>query len=438
MEEKKSSELSIIVDPERLDEGSPEEQAGFAAIGVHFGNTWLTEGHDGLVNKVRPAPLLSGYHLAEWTAWNWWRLRWEPRSKAADWDFAHRLATIGEGYVWPNITIFSDGERIAILAKPTPERPNTIFRYLCDAAVVVLAREFEYVLDRFIEQVRGLLRERGIVQSNLDKVWNDIVAERQDNQRAKRRKLEALLGRDPDGADAEIVSLLKDVAALGESAINELAADHPQGGALLTAKLLKETAASKGFDASPLDVVRLASNIRLPPVGELPAWRLGAEAAKAVRNQQGLGTGPIKNDVLAKLAGVQSEALNANAPGPPISFALDNGTSSRVVLRSKWQNGRRFDLARLLGDRVASPTGRFFPATRAHTYRQKVQRSFAAELLSPFESVDDMLGGDFSVENREDVAECFQVSEWTIRTLLVNHHRLEREDLEVDFDEAAS
>jgi hypothetical protein len=49
-----------------------------------------------------------------------------------------------------------------------------------------------------------------------------------------------------------------------------------------------------------------------------------------------------------------------------------------------------------------------------------------------------MLGGDFSVENREDVAECFQVSEWTIRTLLVNHHRLEREDLEVDFDEAVS
>src|SRR5712692_6185826 len=114
------------------------------------------------------------------------------------------------------------------------------------------------------------------------------------------------------------------------------------------------------------------------------------------------------------------------------------GTSSRVVLRSKWQNGRRFDLARLLGDRVASPTGRFFPATRAHTYRQKVQRSFAAELLSPFESVDDMLGGDFSVENREDVAEYFQVSEWTIRSLLVNHHRLEREDLEVDFDEAVS
>ena len=65
-----------------------------------------------------------------------------------------------------------------------------------------------------------------------------------------------------------------------------------------------------------------------------------------------------------------------------------------------------------------------------------MQRSFAAELLSPFESVDDMLEGDYSIENRQDVAEQFNVSEWTIRTLLVNHHRLEREDLE-DFDLAA-
>jgi hypothetical protein len=438
MEEKKSSELSIIADPERLEEGSPEEQACFAAIGLHFGNIWLTEGHDGFVNKVRSTPLLSGYHLAEWTAWNWWRLRWEPRSKAADWDFAHRLSTIGEGYVWPNITIFSDGERIAILAKPTPERANTMFRYLCDAAVVVPAREFEYVLDRFIEQVRGLLHERKIVHTNLDKIWRDIVAEREDNQRAKRRKLEALLGRDPDQAGAEIETLLKDVAALGELEINELAADHPQGGTLLTAKLLREAADSKGFDASPHDVVRLASTTRLPAVGESPAWMLGAEAAKAVRGQEGLGSGPIENDVLAKLAGVQCEALNANAPGPLISFALDKGNSSRIVLRSKWGTGRRFDLARLVGDRVASPAGRFFPATRAHTYRQKVQRSFAAELLSPFESVEEMLHGDFSIESREDVAESFRVSEWTIRTLLVNHHRLEREDLDVDFDAAAA
>ena len=67
-----------------------------------------------------------------------------------------------------------------------------------------------------------------------------------------------------------------------------------------------------------------------------------------------------------------------------------------------------------------------------------MQRSFAAELLSPFESVDDMLSGDYSMENQQDVAEHFHVSELTIRTLLVNHRRLQREDLDEDFDVATA
>ena len=81
--------------------------------------------------------------------------------------------------------------------------------------------------------------------------------------------------------------------------------------------------------------------------------------------------------------------------GPQISFALDIGqTAGRVVFRWRWQSGRRFELALLLGDRIILPrSGRLF-ATRSHTYRQKMQRSFAAESLAPFGAVDEMLAGD--------------------------------------------
>jgi hypothetical protein len=61
-----------------------------------------------------------------------------------------------------------------------------------------------------------------------------------------------------------------------------------------------------------------------------------------------------------------------------------------------------------------------------------MQRSFAAELLSLFEAVDRMLDGDYSGEAQQDAAEHFQVSELTIRTLLVNNRRLEREELDED------
>ncbi|MBV8055693.1 MAG: hypothetical protein JOZ29_00505 [Deltaproteobacteria bacterium] len=432
-----SDELSITVAPERLDEGSPEERACFGSIGIRYGNIWLTEGHDGFVNTVRSAPLLSAYHLAEWIAWNWWRLRWEPHSNAADWQFAHRLTTVGEGYVWPNITIFSDGERVALIAKSTRERSSTRFRYLSNAASVVSAREFEYQVDQFIEQVRGLLRDAKIEESNLDRIWNGVREERQDPNASKRRKIEALAGCDPGQvAESEIEQLMTDGDSLGELAMNEVAADYPQGGKLLTAKLLLEAADTNGFEAAPQNVVRLATGTVLPRTGEVPAWLLGAEAARALRNQEKLGTEPIENEVLVELAGVEDEVLTAKTSGFAISFALDNEVAKgRVVLRSKWETGRRFDLARLVGDRViASRTGRLFPATRAHTYRQKMQRSFAAELLSPFETVDAMLAGDYSMENRQDIAEYFHVSEWTIRTLLVSHRRLEREGFEEDFD----
>lgn len=441
MEETLEGELIITADPERLEEGSVEERACFAAISIRYGNISLTEGHDGIVNKIRSAPLLSGYHLAEWMAWNWWRLRWEPRSNVPEWNFGHRLTTIGEGYVWPNITIFSDGERVALIAKPTPERSNTRFRYLSDTAAVVGAREFEYVVDKFIEQVRGLLREGDVAEANLDRIWNDIGEERRDANTVRRRKLEALLGREPDQANEKMIEqLLADGEALGEFAMNEVAADHPQGGDLYTAKALREVALSSGFPASLHDMVHLAPDTEISRVGDVAAWRMGAEVARTLRNQEKLGADPISNDLLAKLAGTQGKALTPTMPGPTISFALDNGDAeSRVVLRSKWETGRRFELARILGDRIMAPAGgRLFPATRAHTYRQKMQRSFAAELLSPFESVDDLLSGDYSMENRQDVAEHFHVSELTIRTLLVNHRRLEREDLDEDFEISAA
>ena len=113
--------------------------------------------------------------------------------------------------------------------------------------------------------------------------------------------------------------------------------------------------------------------------------------------------------------------------------------TGRVVLRPKWETGRRFELARLLGDRLAgNADGRLFPATLAYTYRQKLQRAFAAELLCPFEALEDMLRGDYSAESIEDAAEYFIVSERAVRTLLVNHGRLDRDELAGDFDAAAA
>jgi hypothetical protein len=434
-----TASLSINPGWEHLERGQPEERACFAAVGIQARDRWLTEGWDAIANRLRQQPYLSAYHLAEWLAWNWWRLRWEPRSHAPDWDFAHRISSIGGGYIWPNITVFSDGERTALIAKPTIEQAQTPFRYIADIAAVISAAEFEAELDRFISATIERLDDEGVEDTNLHKVWKSVCEERGVAEEARKRKLEALLGNDPDMADEEAIQqLLKDAEQLSRSAIEEIAAEHGHGGKILTAAEIVDIAKHSGFDSSTRNAATLDMPIRFPNRGQIPAWLVGRDTARALREQLHLGTEAISDKKLAEIGGASSEAIQSKVVGPNISFVLDKDIDSgKTVLRSKWRTGRRFEFARLVGDRLANKGGgKLLPATRAYTYRQKVQRSFAAEFLSPFEAVDAMLDGDYSMERQLDVAEHYNVSPLTIRTLLVNNGRLDRQDLNEELEAA--
>ncbi|QEP43501.1 hypothetical protein D5085_10405 [Ectothiorhodospiraceae bacterium BW-2] len=72
-------------------------------------------------------------------------------------------------------------------------------------------------------------------------------------------------------------------------------------------------------------------------------------------------------------------------------------------------------------------------ATRTYTYRQKLQRAFAAELLCPAEQLVNEMRNDYSDENQTSVADTFGVSPLTVKTILTNHGYIER-----DFDSILS
>jgi hypothetical protein len=324
--------LEFGLAPERLDEGSPEERAAFGLFSLRTAQQSLTEGFDYFLNGFRQGPLVSGYHVAEWLAWNWWRLRWEPRSAAPDWSLAHTMTSIGEGYVWPNLEIWSDG-------------------------------------------------------------------------------------------------------AVGEVAAQRARASANEN-AVLTARGLEAIAQAIGHAASSRDTLALQPNERLPRQVDVPAWRLGADAADAVRRQERLGGAALSGERLAQMAGTTSTALTAQPRGDAVlSYALDDatGAGSKIVLPGRRETARRFALARVVGDRLMHRSGALHPATHAYTYRQKAQRSFAAELLAPFEAVEDMLRGDYSEDRQQDVADYFLVSPMVVNTLLKNHGRIERDLPDEDF-----
>ena len=152
------------------------------------------------------------------------------------------------------------------------------------------------------------------------------------------------------------------------------------------------------------------------------ARRCGIGAAEALRQQEALDGRPIANKTLTDLAGTRANALRrATGQTSSIAFMLTARSGSWVALRSKWETGRRFDLARLLGDRLLGQEEPLLPATSAYTYRQKAQRAFAAELLCPYQAVREFLGADRSEERREEAADHFNVSPLAISTVLANN-----------------
>lgn len=430
---KKRLEISIAY--ERLDEGSAEERASFGLFAIQTPAQSLTEGFDSFSNSLRPGPLVSGYHVAEWFAWNWWRLRWEPRSETDDWWSAHRMNAIGEGYVWPNIEIWSDGVRTVLSSRASADPEAKPFRYVGRQTVILPSTTFEEAIDAFIPQIIERLRAERLTETNLALLWADLLIERADPMIARYRRLEALMGREPglieDGA---IDQMIADAEWLGEGAVREVAAEHGINASidpsLLTAKGLDYVAQSAGFPLSKRDRVSLGPQYRLHHDPELPAWRLGKQAAGYLRQQMNLDSEPVSSKVLSAMAGTSARVLTESPKAqPPVSFSLETerDDSGLVVLPFRRETGRRFALARILGDHLMHRQGALHVATHAATYRQKAQRSFAAELLAPIDAIDDFLDGDYSEERQQDAADYFNVSPVLINSTLKNHRRIDHD-----------
>ncbi len=407
----------------------------------------LTVGQDIESNELRHGPHVAGYPLAEWFIWNWWRIRWEGERPSAEsaqrrWEFAHSMATVGEGYAWPNILVFTDGVQTFLQSSPTRNPGKVSFRYIGAAKrEIVRPAQLETAIDGFIENILTRLGNRNIGNSNLHLLWNDLKAERQGPEAARLRRLEAQLGYDPDEIDETVLrNRLGDMPTLGEWALGEMAHDaalHGDGQEhMLSATELSDIAYDSGFNANPDDTVSLECDADLPEPAETAAWRVGKSAARSLRDRLNLDSQPVSNIQLSEFAGTTVDTItDTNRRSPAVSFVLSGqgGGTAHVALRSNWETGRRFDLARLVGDRVLSRKlqyagERLHPATRAHSYRQKAQRAFAAELLSPFSSTEEMLNGDYSEEKQNEAAEYFNVSAMTIRTQLVNHGCIDLED----------
>ena len=405
-----------------------EDELTLAELELRLAGEALTRAEDTLSGEVREYAVLPAGRLAEWFVWNWWRLRWEPRrggkTSSLDWLTAHHMSAAGNGWLWPNVEFRSDGVRMIVQARPSVRAASQPLRYLSQASVVLPGGLYESAIDHFVECVCERLR-CAAGQSPLEQTWKALREERADSDLAFYRRLEALLGHDVDEGPAELIErLLLDVPILGHEAVAELAAnsDHK-----LSAHWLRERARAVGVDSRVGDRV---GQFALQSEANMPAWRIGVAAARGLRSQEKLGMGVVVDGRLAQLLAVPDTLLSDERRTPELAYELaDQSGLRRLVLRSKWHTGRRFELARLLGDYLLGPSESLHPATQQDTFRQKKQRAFAAEFLCPLEALQDFLSDDFSDEAQQGAAEHFQVSPVTVSTQLVNNGLIGRESL---------
>lgn len=411
---------------------SAEDEATLGELGIHVGQTCLTQAIDRETNTPRDGANLSAYRLAEWLAWHWWRLRWEPARQGrrnVDWSEAHDLACIGGGWLWPNITIKSDGVRIVFAARPSEVVQTEQLHYKTDRIAIIPARTFEEGIDDFVECVLIRLAECTYMNTDLHSIWSELSSERKDPDISLYRRFEAYLGFDSDEAEPELVEqLIAEGNDLGLDAVSEVVADDHQ-----SALGLHDAAREFGFDTCPGDGVQSVSTSQHVDRSQVPAWQVGVEVAHQLRQQEHLSDDAIPNARLAELCGISERVLSRQDSTGNLVFALDdeNRKTGRVVLRSVWEQGRRFAIARLLADRLLDDDNELLhPATGTYTYRQKMQRAFAGEFLCPIHSLLAFLNDDFSDEKQQDAAEHFNVSSFAVTARLVDNGYLDREELQ--------
>lgn len=404
---------------------SEENNSSMAELGIFFGGMSLTRseqsaGDTGDIIVVKDRVLLPAHALGLWLGWNFYRLLYEPSGDAIDihWSCAHEMTNVGEGYIWPTIAIYSDGKRTVLQPKVLDIPSADWIRYTASVPVVMPTESFRESVWQFLSACIERLDEKRCKDSPLHALYADLREESQDKEALAWRKLEALMGFNPGRAPETLFETAQSLESfLGLEALEEFAAS---GAKSLVAKdqfcgWIRESGEDRNFrDAAQADVGRLDFT--------QPAWLAARDAADVCRAQWKLDS-RVNNVRLAELYGVNKQLFINRPTSESLPASFFSRMDSKVVIQRRNEPGRRFAVARLIGDEILThATGQFSVAAESKTYRQKFQRAFAAELLCPAEALLDYLDHSGNDEERiVEAAEYFQVSEQVVVNILKNH-----------------
>jgi len=429
------SEFHIKHEWSSYDDAMAEVGETTARVGIFLDGYCLTKNHDIFSKTVRDQIHVSLYPLAMWFASSWWRLHYEVlpdsarKSPPHDWRMSHEMVAANMGFMWPQLVFSPDSDSVQVWAQASQGEKEEAVRFLTG-----LSHAYSVPKDQFTREVSSLigdviarLHEVGCKDSDLAAIWGFISEDLNDPAERNKRRLEAVLGFDPEGCPEDLILQAIDLEdRIGAEAFSELAGAYASdAGSRLDA--MQSLIQAEGMKGDPDNILSLniESATREP-------WEIAVSAARDLRKRLGDTAGPLDNSILYGLLGLRDSSFKDWIPASRAKASVagpDGHGQMKFVPRRAHPVAQRFELARFVGDyvRAAKRTAEpWLVSADLSTARQKFQRAFAAEFLCPVKSLVEFLNGDFSEGALEIAADHFSVSERTVDSLLMNNGYLPR------------
>lgn len=398
---------------------APDERARatMAALSIETGNAIITDVLD-RPRRIRDHVVVPLCCVAEWLICNWWHIFHEvedTREQKPDFEARHDLAFAGDGFVLPRLSMAPTPERMR-LRWSRYKPPHAPIEFVAEGEVDVARADLEEQCRDLIEAALERLRSRGIGLGAFADEWTALNALDRDEREFSRSA--ALLGVDPfavpDSLAGAIAGLWEGAApSLRDDALAAASADSvPQMSAWLTSSLADLDRAESGGDWPAL------RQALPPPTDAAAPWERGYDLARAARVRTGAGTGRFDFPPTGPLS------LHWRKTQPPSARieGLTAADAPSCMTAPRSETGKRFLMARALGDYLdRSEPGPALLSSLA-TERQARSRAFAAEFLAPSESLRRRLnGGPVEPETVDELGLEFGVSSMVIRHQIDNH-----------------
>ena len=394
----------------------------------------------------------SAFPLACWIVENWWLLLHEStridryrggraaqgKPELRPWIARHNFLTARNGFALPDLTLYRDGEMIALRAASDPWGLLSDFpvQFVTDRELRLQPDSVAEGLRSFVEAVADRVRESNAreIPEAIEWLTNWEAIQGSSREEAMLCETAARMGLDP-----------YDPSELPDRLVELIESSFPPLSPMLQVDLAE--IASGTSLAADLEWIHKVSDqvgdemsmatALLPKAEDSgPAFSEGYRKARLLRDQL---------DLPEVLADVQEFIGSRFGWEPePIVVAPTNGVAERIkaiigtghdrvriAIPSPMSQptSRRFLLARAIfmarGSVISSPR----LLTGASSWWQRASRAFAAEFLAPAEALVRRVGPQVTYDRLEALAGEFNVSSIIIRHQIVNHKLAEIIDL---------